>query len=156
MLIVGIGEYAITNEMNEIIVTHALGSCVALVIYCPITKHTALAHIALPYSHQRDQQDCFSNKPAYYADVIVPQLVEYFLKRGYCKKNQLQISLIGGAAALSKNDVFQVGKMNIVMVKSILRHYDMRPQQLDVGGNLSRTVYVSNGQVTVKCQNMIL
>ncbi len=48
MISVGIGEYAITDAKEEKIVTHALGSCVALIMHCPRTKCTAMAHIVLP------------------------------------------------------------------------------------------------------------
>lgn len=80
------------------------------------------------------------------------------MQRGYCKKNLLQIYLIGGAEFLNERDVFQVGKRNAEMVKGILRNYNLIPQQVDIGGNVSRTVYVdiNLSQVTVKRQSMIL
>lgn len=36
--VIGIGEYAVSNNEEDTIMTFALGSCAALVIYCPIIK----------------------------------------------------------------------------------------------------------------------
>lgn len=157
MLTVGIGEYKISNQLNETIMTHALGSCIALIMYCPITKHTALAHIVLPKTDHRDQSEILKNKPGYFADLIVPQLADYFLNIP-CHPSQLQIYLAGGADSLNEKDVFKVGKRNVEMVMDILRNYQLVPYKMDVGGNISRTVSVDvdNGRVTIKSQNMII
>lgn len=158
MVTVGIGEYAITNEMEEVIVTHALGSCVALIIHNPTTKHTALAHIVLPQFCHNEELLQFSSKPAYYADIIVPRVIEYFLNNAKHQEKHLQIQLVGGADSLNKQDVFHVGMKNIEMIKSILRSYSLVPFKMDVGGNVSRTVrvYVKDGNITIKSKNMIL
>lgn len=158
MLMVGIGEYAITDDLDEIIITHALGSCVALIIHCPTTKHTALAHIVLPEVTYSEQSKNRGDKPSYYADVIVPKLMEKFLNNTYFRGNHLLIQLVGGANSLNKEDSFHVGFRNIEMIKNILRSYGIVPYKMDVGGNISRTVSVNvkDGNVIVKSHNMIL
>lgn len=158
MTIVGIGEYALTNELEEEIVTHALGSCVALIIHNPASKHTALAHIVLPEFKRNEEVDYLSDKPAYYANIIVPRLMDYFLYNPFLKDRQLQIQLVGGAESLNKQDVFQVGSRNVEMIKNILKSYSQIPLKMDVGGNVSRTVRVNvrDGLVSVKSKNMIL
>ncbi len=158
MVTVGIGEFAITNEVEESIITYALGSCVALIIHNPATKHTALAHVVLPNFNRKGELSYLNNKPAYYADLIVPKLVNFFLCTSGCKENQLQIQLVGGADSLNKGDVFHVGIRNIEMIKTILRSYSLAPFKTDVGGNFSRTVQVNvkDGNVIIKSNKMII
>ncbi|MFA9378399.1 MAG: chemotaxis protein CheD [Lachnotalea sp.] len=157
MLTVGIGEYAISDDIEEIIITHALGSCVALIMHSPASKHTALAHIVLPEIGSVERSRLISDKPSYYANVIVPKLIEYFSKYSM-NRNDIQIHLVGGADSLYKQDVFHVGARNITMIKDILRDYNLMTYTTDVGGNVSRTVMVSvkDGEVNIKSQKMIL
>jgi chemotaxis protein CheD len=158
MTVVGIGEYAISNELEDEIITHALGSCVALIIYNPKTKQTALAHIVLPKFNRKDELPYLKDKPAYYADIIVPKLMDYFLCNCCLQNKYLQIQLVGGADSLNKNDVFHVGSKNIEMVYNILKNYSQMPIKMDVGGNFSRTVKVNvkDGSVVVKSNKMII
>lgn len=157
MLNVGIGEYAISNDKDEVIVTHALGSCVALIMYCEKTKHTGLAHIVLP-DRQSGSKDLSALKPGYFAEDIVPEFIRFFLGNKLCNKEQLKIHIVGGAYSLSKNDVFKVGQRNAEKVVSILTSHRLIPTSIDVGGNISRTVSVNinNGLISVKQQNMII
>lgn len=110
MLKVGIGEYALSNNPVESIITYALGSCIALIIYCPKTKYTALAHIVLPENRNNYNDDLSIKKPSYFAEDIVPKLLEFFIAEKDCPIGELKISMIGGAESLNKKDVFMVGK----------------------------------------------
>jgi len=158
MIIVGIGEYFITNDQDETIITHALGSCVALIVYCRKTKHTALAHIVLPEPSHHSNLDNYKLKPSYFATDIVPELLQYFIDKLKCNKDELEVHIIGGADAISVDDVFLVGKKNVAMIKGILKNYNIKIDYIDTGGNISRTVSVksSNGFVNIRKQKMIL
>ena len=158
MLVVGIGEYAISKEESENIITYALGSCVAFIVHCPIKKYTALAHVVLPNSVNRENNVYLNEKEGYFADIIVPRLINFFIKELHCNPLQLQVTLVGGADALNDNDVFKVGKKNVKKIHSILENYKIGLYNLDVGGNVSRTVRVEvvSGLIEIKKQNMIL
>jgi len=158
MLTVGIGEYAMTDDPNEVLVTHSLGSCVAFIAYSPVTKLTALAHVVLPKMERREQIQYLEEKPAYFGDIIVPRIVEYFLADNYGSKENLQFYLAGGAEALNTGDIFRVGVRNRNAILEILDEYQIRPRGQDTGGNVSRTVSIGAkcGVVTVNCHSMIL
>ncbi len=96
MLHVGIGEYIVTEEKEENIVTHSLGSCIAFIIRCPFSMRTAFAHIVLPEAGRSEHMSDIGARPAYFADHIVPIMIEDMLKNRSCKKEQLQIWIIGG------------------------------------------------------------
>lgn len=158
MLTVGIGEYVISNDPNESIITYALGSCIAFIMYCPCTKHTGLAHIVLPERIRHQNNKHKQLKLGYFAEDIVPKFVEFFLKEIQCQPSRLQIHMIGGAQAKHQGDVFRVGERNAQKIKSILDQYQLPLGQVEVGGNMSRTVKVQvhDGSVHVKRQKMII
>jgi chemotaxis protein CheD len=158
MLTVGIGEYVITKKEDENIITHALGSCVAFILYCPESKNTALAHIVLPKMERLEQYTYLQRKPSYFANIIVPKILDDFLKAKGCRKDMLQVALVGGANAQNSADIFKVGAKNIEMIKTLLRGYDIKAKKIDVGGFVSRTVQinVANGEIKIKSQNMII
>ena len=156
MITVGIGEYAMTNNQKEKIITHALGSCVAFIIRCPISQNTALAHIVLPTLDRNDQFKYLDTKPSYFADFIIPKLIDEFLINKKCEKTQLQVLLTGGAHSLNPNDMFHVGERNLQMIEKILDNYGILPKKIEVGGTKSRTVEVNvaDGEVIINSQNM--
>lgn len=158
MLTVGIGEYAITRNQEENIITHALGSCVAFVLYCPVTKKTALAHIVLPKADRNEQYEYLKKKPSYFASLIVPKLMDEFLKDKNCQKNMLQIALVGGANAQNPADIFKVGARNVEMIRQLLIPYGILPQKTVTGGFVSRTVQINveSGEIKIKSQNMVI
>ncbi len=158
MIVVGIGEYAITNTIEETIITHALGSCVAVIIYCGKNKYTAMAHVVLPKPTDRTNMENYKMKPGYFATDIVPKLLRYFTDELECKKNDLEVYIVGGADSMQEEDVFFVGKKNVAMVRHLLNTNGIRTYASDTGGNLSRTVSIqcSDGHVFIKRQNMIL
>lgn len=158
MINVGIGEFIITEAEDETIITHALGSCVALILYCKNTKHTAMAHIVLPEPSNKLSLETYKMKPGYFATDVVPKLLQHFTERLKCNRNELVVHVIGGADSIQVNDVFLVGKKNVAMIKRLLEFYGIPIDYIDTGGNLSRTVSIesSNGLVHIKKQKMIL
>lgn len=158
MIVVGIGEYAVTEDERESLVTHALGSCVAVIVRCPMTKKTAMAHIVLPEMDGSQKQSFTENKIGYYANDIIPRIIKDFTKERVCRIEQLQVTVTGGADSRNPRDVFKVGPRNVQKVNDCLRLLGIRPYYIDVGGNVSRTVeiIVDNGQVTIRKQEMIV
>jgi len=47
-LIIGIGEYVVSNKKEDTIKTYALASCVAVIIYSSSKKVSGMVHISLP------------------------------------------------------------------------------------------------------------
>jgi len=69
--VIGIGEYHITNSLEDTIKTYALGTCVSLTIYCRKKKVLGMVHIALPEATARST----GNPAGYYADTVVQLLI---------------------------------------------------------------------------------
>lgn len=161
MISVGIGEYAISEDEKESIITYALGTCVAVIFYCPLNKTAAMAHVVLPENKTYTEPLSLKtqkSKPAFYATEIIPLLVNYFEVNKKCKSHQLHLHIFGGAESKDENDYFRVGKQNVDMVKRLIRHFNLRVVTEETGGHVSRTVSIDvrTGNIQIKRQHMIL
>jgi len=146
---VGIGEYAVSRDPNQIIKTMALGSCVGVIVRDPRSGGTGLLHVALPDSsiNQRRAAD----KPGSFADTGIPALLKAMRKAGYDGNGRLTVKLTGGASIMDPNNTFNIGKRNILAIKKILWGLRMGAIAEDLGGSISRSVAVdiSTGKVTI-------
>ena len=146
--VIGIGEYAITNDTNDVLKTFALSSCVALTVYSPIKKILGMVHIALPNSEI--MQNRIIANPAYYADTAVPLLIHKACLGYGCTKGELELRLFGGAESIRKDDVFNIGIRNIKMVESVLSQMNLKMCYSDTGGNTTRSIAADVATGTVK------
>lgn len=136
--IVGMGEYAISNNVNDILKTFALGSCVAITIYSPLNSIAGMAHIVLPSFERSKNSD--NKRPCYYANTGVPFLINEMCSLYGCLKNELKIELYGGAKSLRSNDVFKIGQRNVETVKKMLAELNIVYNAKETGGTYSRTI----------------
>lgn len=138
-IIIGLGEYAVSQQSGIEIKTFALGSCVAVVTYDPIQKIAGMLHVVLPKSSIAPQK--LPQYPGYFADTGVNALVDAMMYAG--SSGQFLIKLTGGAQIADPNFHFNVGKRNILAVRKNLWRLRKVPIAEDVGGNISRTVSIS-------------
>jgi chemotaxis protein CheD len=146
----GIGEYGAVKQKGDIIKTHALGSCVAIVILDPATRTVGMAHVALPESKVHPARA--EKLPGYFADTAIPVLIDKMKEMGATGSLQkMIIKLTGGANVMDKNNTFNIGKRNVLAIKKELWRHRMGARAEDVGGTLSRTVTVNteDGKVVV-------
>ena len=136
-LIVGIGEYAVSNNENDSIKTFALASCVAVTAYYPKRKVAGMTHIALPSPNLAGED---TTRPCYYASTAVPLLINKICRDFGCLKDELEINFFGGAKSIRINDVFKIGEKNINAVKNALNCLDLKYRAAEIGGTYSRTL----------------
>lgn len=136
--IIGIGEYAISNNKDDVLKIFALASCVGLTVYCPERRAAGMVHIALPAPNNPSDNDSIV-RPYYYANTAVPLLIDKICSKFGCGMNTLQIRIFGGADSLRK-DVFQIGKKNLEITKKILSDMGLKYDSSQTGGNCSRTL----------------
>ncbi len=148
-LICGVGDIVVTANPEDTIKTFALGSCVALIIYAPQLKVAGMAHIALPDSTVNPQKA--QQKPGYFADTAITELIRRLKKMGIRKNSQVWIKLVGGANILDKSGKFNIGKRNVLAIKKLLWRYKLGAIAEDVGQDYSRTVVfkVQNGELQI-------
>ena len=150
VMTLGVGELGTANDPGTVIRTHALGSCVAVLLLDPKTKSVGMAHIALPESKINDGKA--RETPGYFADTGIPALIRKMDRLG-CKGNGkgMIVKLVGGAKIMDPNNTFNIGKRNVLAIKKILWSFGMGVVAEDVGGSISRTVSldVDKGRVVI-------
>lgn len=147
--LVGIGEIAISTDPDSILVAPNLGSCLGISIYDSKLKIGGLIHCLLPLS--KSDLVKAKEKPCTYVDTGVTHLLEILFAKG-AKKQDLNLVVAGGASINDQNNVFEIGKKNITVLRKILWKNDILIKAQDVEANYSRTIslHVGSGEVWLK------
>ena len=150
---VGIADMVVSSNPNERIITHALGSCLGIVIYDPVARVGGLLHALLPDSTLSAERA--KENPDAFVDTGVPRLFRAAYALG-ATKPRLIVTVAGGASMRAagvdpESDVFQIGRKNFVALRRILWKNSVMITSHDVGGSISRTmqVRISDGRVRV-------
>lgn len=146
---VGLGEIAVSQNRDEILVAFGLGSCVGVGAYDPVKGIAGLLHAVLP--EPLNGSDLSSTK---YVCNGINKLFEEMIKKGAVKE-RLIIRIAGGANMLTSpglSKTFDIGTRNIAMAQSVLEAQKMKIVSQNVGGNTGRTfrVYVVDGKMTIR------
>ncbi len=142
-LIVEVGGVRVSRNPEDVIKTFALGSCVGVVLYSPLLHAAGMVHVALPDS-SLDREKAHK-KPGYFADTGIPLLLEEMKKLGVYGNGSLVVKLMGGANVMDNNNVFNIGKRNVLSIRKHLWQNRLAPHGEDVGGSYSRTVWIEVG-----------
>lgn len=149
---VGISELNVTTAPN-VLVTYALGSCVGICLYDPVTKIGGLAHIMLPSSQNATSQ----NNPYKFADTATVELVKRMEQKG-ANRARIKAKIAGGAqmfAAISNSSIANIGARNIAAVKEILAKLAIPILAEDTGKNYGRTLYFNTQDGTMRIKSAI-
>lgn len=140
-LVVGIGEMAVSDRPDDVIVTHALGSCIAVCIVDPAARVAGMLHFLLPESRINPERARL--QPGAFADTGIPLLFDEAARLGLDKRRAI-VKLAGGAeVGESSGANLQIGRRNLLAAKNLLWRYGVLLKAQDVGGNAIRTVYLS-------------
>ncbi|HOO40177.1 MAG TPA: chemotaxis protein CheD [Syntrophales bacterium] len=148
-LIVGISELKVSNNPDDVLVTFALGSCIAVAVYDPLVKVGGLLHYMLPDSTLDPQKA--QNQPGMFADTGIPLLFRSCYLLGGQKKRMV-VKVAGGARILDDTNFFRIGQKNITALRKIFWKNNVMIDAEDTGSNYNRTVRLdlSNGKFLVK------
>ena len=149
LVTVDIADLATSKESDAVIVTYALGSCIAVVLYDPVRRAGGMIHYMLPLSSTNP--DKAREKPAMFADTGVPLLFERMYSMG-CEKKDLVVKVAGGGQLYDDHGTFEIGKRNYTVLRKMLWKNNVLIQAEDVGGMKSRTVrlWVADGRVVIR------
>ena len=137
-----------TGQNGDTLVTHALGSCLGLMVFDPAAKVGGLLHAMLPLSGINPEK-ALAN-PAMFVDTGVPLLFRTLYGQGAAKA-RLVVKAAGCGSPMGQNEVFKIGERNYTVLKKLLWKNNILLESEDVGGTSSRTIHfdVSTGQVTL-------
>ena len=147
-VVIGIGELAVTTAPDAEIVTHALGSCVAVCLWDPVTHVAGMLHFLLPESKLNVERA--GRQPGTFADTGIPSLFQAAYKAG-AVKSRLRVQLLGGAAITGGPNGLDVGRRNALIARKILGENGVPVTGEALGGTDTRTVSLSasTGRVLV-------
>jgi chemotaxis protein CheD len=141
-VVVGIADCQVSNAPDHVLVTYALGSCIAIAIHDPVAGVGGMLHYMLPESSLSPAKA--GENPFMFADTGIPLLFRRAYERG-AEKRRLVVRVAGGAQVMDREGVFNIGKRNYLALRKILWKAGVLLQGEAVGGNLSRTVRLEVG-----------
>ena len=148
-IVVGIADLKFSNNPGDVLVTYALGSCIAVAIYDPAVKVGGLLHFMLPDSSLNKEKARVN--PGMFADTGVTLLFKSCYVLGADKKRTI-VKIVGGANILDSADYFRIGEKNVMSLRKIFWRNKVFIDAEDVGKSHNRTVRldIATGKVIVK------
>ena len=146
---VGVADMKVSNDLEVVLTTYSLGSCIGLVIYDPMVKVGGLLHYMLPES-SLDGVKAKKN-PYMFGDTGIPLLFKETYKLG-AKKNRIKTIVVGGAQILDQKGLFNIGQRNFTLLRKMFWKNNVMIDFQDVGGNNNRTIKlgVKTGEILLK------
>lgn len=147
--IVGVADCCISTDPDDLLVTHALGSCLGITAWDPSTRIGGLLHVMLPLS--QINPDRATINPFAFVDTGVPRFFQELFEAG-ADRRLLEVKVAGGACVNGgKTDRFAIGKRNYVVLKKLLWKNGFLISGEDVGGGRARTMYLelASGRVWI-------
>ena len=148
-IVVGVSDMKVSNDLDSVIITYSLGSCIGITVYDPVVRVGGILHFMLPESSLDSGKD--QTRPYMFADTGVPALFKAAYKLG-AKKQRMKVIVVGGAQILDQKGFFNIGKRNYMAAKKVLWKNNVMIDYQDVGGNVNRTIKlaVKNGDAWIK------
>jgi len=152
--VVGVGELRVSDVPGDQLITHALGSCLGVAVYDPVSHVGGLLHVQLPHSGADPARA--RQRPLSYVDTAVPALFRECYRLGG-HKGRLRVIVAGGASAAEDDaDGFQIGKRNLIVLRKLLWKNGVLIHAQDVGGvRVWRTLAldVGSGRVMLRLRD---
>jgi chemotaxis protein CheD len=148
-ILVGVSDMKVTDDLESVVITYALGSCIGITVYDPIVRVGGILHFMLPESGLDSGKA--EKSPYMFADTGIPALFKAAYALG-AKKQRMKVTVVGGSQVLDQNGFFNIGKRNYLAAKKMFWKNNVVVDYQDVGGNVNRTlkVVIRNGDVWVK------
>jgi chemotaxis protein CheD len=148
-IVVGVADMKVSNRPEEVLVTHALGSCLGVAIYDHAAKVGGILHFMLPESSLDPGKG--QTHPFMFADTGIPQLFKECYRLG-AQKARLRVKVTGGSQVLGNKEFFQIGRRNYAALRKIFLKNNVLIDNEDVGGSKARTLFleIATGNVWIK------
>jgi chemotaxis protein CheD len=139
---IGVSDMKVTAGRGDLLVTHALGSCLGVAVHDETACVGGVLHFMLPLS-QVDQAKA-ANNPFMFGDTGIPLLFEEAYRLG-ARKERMRVVIAGGAQVFEQEDTFAIGKRNIVIARKLFWKNNVLIAAEHVGGSIPRTLYLEVG-----------
>jgi chemotaxis protein CheD len=150
--VVGVADCGVGKDGQGRLVTYALGSCIGITAYDPVTRIGGLLHYMLPQPAEGATGD--PGKPCIYASTGVPILFD-MLKKAGAMQNRLVVCAAGGAEILENGAAMAIGRKNHAILRKALWKIGVALTAEETGGNTPRTLSLDlqSGTVVVRTKD---
>jgi chemotaxis protein CheD len=132
-----VADCHVTSDTANVLVTYALGSCVAVSIYDPVARVGGLLHFMLPEAPAGAAQA--GKSPYMFADSGIPLLFCEAYEKG-AQKRRLRVRVAGGAQIMDEDGVFNIGQRNCLAMRKIFWRAGVIIHAEETGGASARTM----------------
>jgi chemotaxis protein CheD len=132
----------LAKAAGDVIVTHALGSCVGIAIHDPVACIGGILHYMLPSARSDEKKG--RERPYMFGDTGIPELFQKAYRLGAAKE-RLRVVMAGGAQVFENKDFFAIGKRNVVIARKIFWKNNILIAGEHTGGSIPRTMFLEIG-----------
>lgn len=138
-LTIGLAEMVVSNNVDNVIVTYSLGSCIGVSVYDPDLKLGGMIHCMLPLSGKDSEKG--RTKPCMFVDTGMTVLLNEMYRCG-ARRDRLIIKVAGASNMLDHQHHFNIGARNFTVLRKVLWKNNLMIAGEDVGGTIPRTLYL--------------
>ena len=131
----------LATQASDVLVTHALGSCLGISAYDAAACVGGLLHVMMPVSSANPEKARLN--PFMFVDTGVPAFLAAMEAAGALRR-RYRIKIAGGAM-VNGTDHFAIGNKNFIILKKVLWKQGVFISAQDVGGNIPRTMTLDMG-----------
>ena len=133
----------VSTQADDVIVTHALGSCLGIAVHDPVAHVGGMLHVMMPQSDVNPEKAAAN--PYMFVDTGVPAFFREMMAVGGLKARMI-VKVAGGAnVQATVEDRFAIGKRNYLLLRKIFWKNGVMIKGEDVGGSCPRTMYLDIG-----------
>jgi chemotaxis protein CheD len=143
MSIVNASEMVISHDPQAILEAPAIGSGIGVAVYDPKAQAGGIIHFLLPNSTDADAEKVAS-WPYTFADTGVRLFLEQIYAAGLQKDN-LQITVAGGAQPINPSGFLNMGQRNYEALKKVLGEQGLIITRTEIGGHAARSMRLAIG-----------
>ncbi len=146
---VGISEMAISTKLDDVLVTHSLGSCVGVALFDPVKNIGGLIHCMLPTSVKEPEKSQIN--PHMFVDSGVTALLQEIFNLG-CERANLICKVAGAGHPMDDSGLFKIGERNYSILKKILWRNNILIKGELIGDKTAKTMFLhmDSGKTIVK------
>jgi chemotaxis protein CheD len=146
----------LSNQRNDEIITFALGSCLGVTVFDPVSCVGGMVHVMLPTSSIDPAKA--QHNPSMFVDSGIPKLFLESYKLG-AARGRLEVTAAGGACTSGSedDDYFQIGKRNITILRKLLWKNGIVLAASEMAGTAARTMtlHLETGIVTIRSNGLV-
>jgi chemotaxis protein CheD len=136
-VVLGIGGLAVRRAAAGSLVTHALGSCLGIVVHDRVGQIGGMLHAQLPLAQLSPERA--KDSPSLFVDLGIQLLFKALTQLG-ADKRHLRITVAGGASIAAAANTFDIANRNLTIMRKMFWQMGLLVAGEDTGGGQPRTM----------------